>query len=779
MSTRTSLRVDRLASQSTPPVASRRPQWAALAGLAVVVLVSNYRVALLGETYSTRDSLGFMAPVLEFLGSALRSGRIPEWCDGIGIGVPFATNPINGVTYPPFWIAGAVSPFLAKDLIVLAHFAVAAGGAAALARSLGASWWGAWLSAAAFVTCGYSASMPGNNNVHLLCWTPWVAWAANRVALTSGRLQELLLLAAALAMQVMVGEPAHIVVSLGLALVFLLIPRSVERRRALLRGAIAMAGALPLSAAALLPALGILGWTTRAQGLSAEERLMWSMAPVRVLEWLWPSLLGAQSPPGGLLDNLARALGPIYGANDSTWAASVYVGVPLLALVAWTAWRDRLARWLFWASLGFVVLALGAATPVLDALTALVPPLGMARYPEKYLLGSLVLWCAIAGMGVTCVQRLGVERALVGVAWVGTAMLALLVAVATASRSLLVRAIVARVDVSQLPFDASAAFQRVLVSGAIAAGVAAAFATLLWLGARTRHSGFAVAAGLLLVAELTVRSWAVHPSTDPGPLETPPRLLAGLLPSPQATIRPRLWANSTRLVRPSDFRNEAVYAQYVFQGLFDNVPMAFGFDAFPGHSSIENPALQRLASTEEGVALLGVEYVRLAEELLVGPGGVPTVPPELVVARDAEMRTAIVRVPDPRPRAFVTAEAFASPRPCSVRSAIPEQVELDCATPFPGYAVLLDAAAPGWTASVNGIPAPIETADGVFRAVRVGAGAHRVVFEYRTPWLRAGAAIGIASWLAWLAIALVTARRAQSGRPELCRRASEGERETT
>ncbi|WP_041448238.1 YfhO family protein [Anaeromyxobacter sp. Fw109-5] len=759
MSTRTSTRVARASAQESSPVESSRAGWAAIAGLVLVVLVSNYRVALLGETYSTRDALGFMSPVLAFLGSALRSGRIPEWCDGIGIGVPFATNPIDGVTYPPFWIAAFVRPLLAKDLVVLAHLLVAAGGAAALARSLGAGWRGAWLSGAAFVTCGYAASMPGNNNVHLLCWTPWVAWAANRVALSPGGLREPLLLAAALAMQIVVGEPAHLVVSLGLALVLLLIPRGLDRRRPLLRGALAMAGALPLSAATLLPALGILGWTTRGQGLSTEERLSWSMAPIRVLEWLWPGLLGTQLPPGGLVDNLARALGPVYGLNDSTWAASVYVGVPLLALVAWTAWRDRLARWLLWASLGFVVLALGAATPVHEALAALLPPLRIVRYPEKYLIGSIVLWCAMAGMGAARVQKHGVERPLVSIAWAGTALLGLLVAAATASRSLIVPAIAARVDASQLPFEAGAAFQRVLVSGAIATVVAAAFATLLWLGARARQPRFAVAAGLLLVAELVVRSWAVHPSTDPGPLETPPRLLAGLLPSQSATIRPRLWASSTRLVGPPDFRNEATYAQYVFQGLFDNVPMMFGFNAFPGHSSIESSALQRLTSSEEGGALLGIEYVRMAEELLVGPGGVPTVPPELIVARDAELRTAIVRVPDPRPRAFVTAEAFDSPRPCSVRSAIPEQVELDCVTPSPGYAVLLDAAAPGWTVSVDGIPAPIETADGVFRAVRVGAGAHRVDFRYRTPWLRGGAAIAGASWLAWLVILMLAARK--------------------
>ena len=78
---------------------------------------------------------------------------------------------------------------------------------------------------------------------------------------------------------------------------------------------------------------------------------------------------------------------------------------------------------------------------------------------------------------------------------------------------------------------------------------------------------------------------------------------------------------------------------------------------------------------------------------------------------------------------------------------------LDCDSPAGGYAVLLDEWAPGWSAATDGRPAPILLADGLFRAVPVDPGPHRIALRYRTPGLRAGAAISLLTWLggaAWL-----------------------------
>jgi uncharacterized membrane protein YfhO len=89
-----------------------------------------------------------------------------------------------------------------------------------------------------------------------------------------------------------------------------------------------------------------------------------------------------------------------------------------------------------------------------------------------------------------------------------------------------------------------------------------------------------------------------------------------------------------------------------------------------------------------------------------------------------------------------------------VRQTRPEEILLDCSSPVAGYAVLLEEWAPGWSATVAGRAADIELADGLFRAVAVEPGRHRIVFCYRTPGLRAGAAVSLAAWLAWAAVML-------------------------
>jgi hypothetical protein len=149
----------------------------------------------------------------------------------------------------------------------------------------------------------------------------------------------------------------------------------------------------------------------------------------------------------------------------------------------------------------------------------------------------------------------------------------------------------------------------------------------------------------------------------------------------------------------------------------------------------------------------------------------------------------LVAVRDHRPRAFVAARAIhagddrtirdqllakgplelgairlsgdgdardASLAPCTIDEPRPERVVLHCTASAPSYAVLLDAWAPGWTATVDGAPAKIERADLLARAVAIDAGEHTIVFRYRTPWLRTGA---IMSVLAWCALGVLVIRR--------------------
>ena len=78
----------------------------------------------------------------------------------------------------------------------------------------------------------------------------------------------------------------------------------------------------------------------------------------------------------------------------------------------------------------------------------------------------------------------------------------------------------------------------------------------------------------------------------------------------------------------------------------------------------------------------------------------------------------------------------------------PERVTVEVETGAPGYLVLGDAWYPGWRATVDGAPAPIERANLLFRAVPVPAGTHTVQFTYRPLSVTAGATISAAALLA-------------------------------
>jgi uncharacterized membrane protein YfhO len=67
--------------------------------------------------------------------------------------------------------------------------------------------------------------------------------------------------------------------------------------------------------------------------------------------------------------------------------------------------------------------------------------------------------------------------------------------------------------------------------------------------------------------------------------------------------------------------------------------------------------------------------------------------------------------------------------------------------------VLADLWLPGWSATVDGAPAPLLVADHMLRAVALQAGEHEVRFVYRDPALRRGLALTICGVVLLLALA--------------------------
>jgi len=92
-----------------------------------------------------------------------------------------------------------------------------------------------------------------------------------------------------------------------------------------------------------------------------------------------------------------------------------------------------------------------------------------------------------------------------------------------------------------------------------------------------------------------------------------------------------------------------------------------------------------------------------------------------------------------------------------------DRVRLDADLTAPGYVVLADAWAPGWTARVDGGEARVLRANVAFRAVAVPAGRHEVELRYRAPGLALGLALSGVSIAGLLAAAVRSKRRRSEG----------------
>ena len=76
-------------SGAPSPVAESR--WRTLVGpasLALVLLATYWEVVLGGQSFALRDHLMVTQPGRSFIRGSLLAGRLPQWWDGVGLGVP-------------------------------------------------------------------------------------------------------------------------------------------------------------------------------------------------------------------------------------------------------------------------------------------------------------------------------------------------------------------------------------------------------------------------------------------------------------------------------------------------------------------------------------------------------------------------------------------------------------------------------------------------------------------------------------------------------------------
>ncbi|HEY3110624.1 MAG TPA: YfhO family protein, partial [Chloroflexota bacterium] len=135
-----------------------------------------------------------------------------------------------------------------------------------------------------------------------------------------------------------------------------------------------------------------------------------------------------------------------------------------------------------------------------------------------------------------------------------------------------------------------------------------------------------------------------------------------------------------------------------------------------------------------------------------------------VAAPDHERAYGLIHEPGFDPRAYAVVEGAAGSdargpageaRLLSYRASA---IAVEVAPNMPGFLVLSEVWYPGWSATVDGRPAPVVRADYLFRAVPVGPGDRRVELRFEPTGWRLGLAISLAAWAAIAALGLIPAR---------------------
>jgi hypothetical protein len=613
---------------------------------------------------------------------------------------------------------------------------------------------GALLSGIVLALGGYASGVFGNGIPLLtMAWTPWVAWGALRTAHDPRKVFALPALAGA---QILSGDPAGMVTSLLLSIaVAAALAPSGRRLRALAVLAGAWIGAALLAAVSLAPALAFLSQTERAAGLGLDVAGVWSMHPLSLLALVWPGALGDPTEPAR---DLARLVADeSHGlAQGTSWALDHHAGaiVLILAILAVRRREARPAgpgegpsplndgtRALAACAVGFIVLALGVHTPIYAAYRAIFPPERFLRFPEKHIVGALVLGTALAGVGFSRAFAEARRRALVGSLAAAGVFAAGLAALAIAGPRLVV-ALSSRVDEAHRFVDPGAALAHVAAGGRMALAAIALFAAgLLVARARPRAGaalGFTAATALTIVHAVSLQSLV-----DRDFVATPPEVLAPALGPSADGVRPRLYRPPTSRLPAGLSRLERTVLTH--ETATEDIAAGFGLADVPGadaayerhYAGFLADARARGDSTPRLLAMFGVRWALVPDDEVAALGG---------VARAHAYGFTLVELPAARPYAFTDPS-----HACTVRRPRPERIELTCdADSDASRAVALEAWSPGWSATVDGAPAEATRADVLFLAAPVPAGRHQVVFTYHTPGLTAGAAISAVALVAFL-----------------------------
>lgn len=713
------------------------------AAVAVVAALAFARGPFSGHPLFFRDLSLYFFPLRRFVLAGLQAGGLRFWNPYVHEGEPLALPPVSY----PFDLLQLLRPDEVGISVVLAlHVPLAALWMMALARKgLGLS-----STAAAGAAIVYALGGFGLSTVNLYVYAQALAWAPAAILglLLAARGDRRAVALAALAVGIFVSTTAAEMVAQAIVIgVLLALPCPAA---ALLR----MAAAIALGAALAAPSAVVLARvaadSARASGFAPEVVLSHSIHPLTL----------AQVVIAGFYGDTAQLTERWWGANffprGFPYFLSLYLGLATLVTAAVGASQDRGPRRRL-AAVAIVALLLALGRWGLGA--AIVEAFDLARrfrYPSKLFFAVHLAVALLLALGLDALAdpARGAWRRLAAIALAAGAL------VATAP-------LWPRIAPSQARWFAAGFFPPefpwpermalldwVLRDAAAGAAVALAVGTLALLAGRGRLTPRAASVGVvgLIAADLLRAGTGLNPSTPAG----------FFTPSAEVARHHATWRASGRVFTCDPASSEAYalgraarrdHERWTFAVLRDTLVPAFNVSA--GVPSALSPDLTMLVPPERLInpADAGCASMdRLVASLrLAGVGHVisldPLTHPDLVPQSEEHPRAlapVAVRaysLRDPRPMAtLVGADGT-----IDVRRHDAGHIEVAVTTPAAGSAIVREAYAAGWKATIDGRAAEVLRADGRHIAVAVPAGTHLVVFDYEPPGLRFGALAGLMS----------------------------------
>jgi hypothetical protein len=728
---------------------------AAAALLAVVTFSPFVRGALTGQTFYFRDFSTSYLPLRLFALEGLRHGELRYWNPYAHEGVPMPYPPLSY----PLELPGVLSPTAQTFSLMLAlHVPLAAIAFLVLARGLGLARPAAVGGAIVYALGGFSlSSLNLYFYLEAMAWAPlvllslWRASQGSRSAMVAG--------AATTAMTIATLGAEIAIQTLLIAAVLCL-----GRGRSPLRFGISAALGVGLAAPTVLVMRGIVAASARQAGFHPAVVLAQSVHPFTLLQVVIGGLYG------DLTDLTNRWWGQNFFPRGFPYILSLYLGATALAL-AWVGARrgGGFARRLSLLALAALVICLGRWAG-LEPLVELLPARPF-RYPTKAFFTVHLAAALLAVLGLDALVR--GERA----AWRQLAAAAFVLGAIVVVGPRAFAALTGPAQRFQSAFfpPGTAWPQRLesfrfMVDDATRGGLIALVAggvVLLHLAGRIRPAIACHALVGLLAADLL-------------------RTGAGLNPMVTASFF-RLSEEMTReadVLRARgrtftcDIQGSPAYWQARAARATNHEVWTFAVLMETLTPNLNTPQRVRTAFSEDLTSLVPAEaappidtrcsdFGAIAERLREGAVSDvisldPLTDPRLrrrrfvTPVRIAPLAVGIYELSDPLPLRSVAGSARSGGGQGRVLEVSESSDRVDLVVEADGPATLLmrETWMKGWSARVNGAPAPVSRAEGRYRSVEIPAGRSRVELRYDPPGLRAGLVISLLSVGALMAIGL-------------------------